>query len=195
MNIWEIDKALLFLALVLPGFISIKVYSLLIATEIRDYSKSLVEAVCYSALNFFVFSWLIVIISGDGYVSNHPVLYWLSVTLIFIIAPALWPAVFLWLTSFKILKKRLLNPYKQPWDYLFSKRESMWVVVQLKGGDTLRGKFAKNSIASAYPTERQLYIEELWKEHDGKLFGKKMNRTKGVIVSQDEIRYIKFFGK
>lgn len=71
----------------------------------------------------------------------------------------------------------------------------MWVVIHLKDGEILRGKYTDKSFASSYPGERQIYLEELWKEHDGKLFGKKVGRTKGVIVSQDEIKFIKFIGK
>ena len=89
----------------------------------------------------------------------------------------------------------MLSPYKQPWDYVFNQRESMWVVIHLKDGKTLRGKYADKSFASFYPAERQIYLEELWKEYVGKPFGRKANRTKGVIVSQDEIKYIKFIGK
>ncbi len=195
MNIWEIDKSLLFMVLVLPGFISIKIYSLLVATENRDYSKSLVEAICYSVLNFTALSWLIVIVSEKDFLVEHPNLYWLYIALIFIVIPALWPFLFLWLSSFKVFKKNMLSLYKQPWDYVFNKREAMWVVIHLKDGEIIRGKYANKSFASSYPAERQIYLEELWKENDGKLFGKKVNRTKGVIVSQDEIKYIKFIGQ
>jgi len=192
LNIWEVDKALLFLALVLPGFISIKVYSLIIATELRDYSKSLVEAVCYSVLNFALLSWLIVIVSQENFYSDHPVTYWLALAVIFVITPAAWPFLFLQLSALSFFKKNILSPHKQPWDYVFSKREAMWVVIHLKDGEVLKGKYASKSFASVYPSERQIYLEEVWVEKNGKSFGRKVKRTKGVIVSQDEIKYIKF---
>ena len=88
MNIWEIDKALLFLVLVLPGFISIKVYELIIASDKRDFSKSILEAVMYSALNFILLSWLITLISSNNFVKTDPFLYWLSSFGIFIFFPA-----------------------------------------------------------------------------------------------------------
>lgn len=195
MNIWEIDKALLFLVLVLPGFISLKVYSLLVAGQSRDFSKSIVEAVCYSVLNFSILSWLIVIVSKEGFVADNPFIYWGAVALIFVIAPTIWPFIFLWLSTLQIFKKNLLSPYKQPWDYVFNKRESLWVVIHLKNGEILRGKYALHSFASSYPAERQIYLEELWIPTESRKFGKKATRTKGVIVSQDEISYIKFYGK
>jgi len=61
----------------------------------------------------------------------------------------------------------------------------------LKNGEILRGKYGLNSFASSYPSERQIYLEEVWIP-DGELnFGEKVDRTRGVIVSQDEILYIK----
>jgi hypothetical protein len=195
MNIWELDKALLFLALVLPGFISLKIYSWIIAIENRDYSKSVVEAVCYSVLNFVFFFWLLIIISKDGFIDQHPLYYWLAVLFTFIIAPTIWPFLFVWLSTLKIFKAKVLSPYKQPWDYVFSRRESYWVEIKMKNGETIRGKYALKSMASSYPAERQIYLEELWLPVEGRKFGKKSNRTLGVLISQDEISYLKFYGK
>ena len=73
-NIWEIDKVLLFLVLVLPGFVSIKVYSNLIASDKIDFSKSIIEAICFSALNFGVLAFPISYISGSGYVDSSPII-------------------------------------------------------------------------------------------------------------------------
>ena len=61
MNIWEPEKIILFLALFMPGFISIKVYELIVATKHREFSKSILEAIGYSVLNFAVLSWLIIL--------------------------------------------------------------------------------------------------------------------------------------
>lgn len=194
MNIWELDKALLFLSLVLPGFISLKTYGWLIASESRDYSKTIVEAVCYSVLNFVFLFWLLLIISKKDFVSEHPVYYWIAIFFTFVLAPTLWPFLFVWISEFKIFKKKILSPYKQPWDYVFSRREAFWVEIQLKNGEILRGKYGLNSITSSYPAERQIYLEELWLPIEGRKFGKKAKRTRGVLVSQDEISYIKFVG-
>lgn len=195
MNIWDIDKTLLFLVLVLPGFISIKVYRLIVATEYKDFSKSLIETICYSVLNFSLLSWLIILISKDNFVDNHPIVHWISIFLIFIIFPAIWPFCYIKVSELKIFKKNLLSPYKQPWDYVFNKRNSMWVVIHLKDGKTLRGKYATNSFASSFPAERQIYLEELWLPSEKGGFKRKIARTQGVIVSQDEISRIEFYGK
>jgi len=193
MNIWEIDKIFLFLVLVLPGFISLKIYDLLIASEKRDFSKSIIESICFSVLNFSALSYLIVYISKDDFVSTHQFQYWAAIAFIFILMPAIWPFIYLRLGKLKIFRKHILSPYKQPWDYVFSKKEVMWVILHMKNGKTLRGKFGKNSFASSYPSERQLYIEELWKPGDKGGLNSKINRSKGAIISQDEISHIEFY--
>jgi len=75
MDIWEPEKIILFLALFMPGFISIKVYDLLVATKRRDFSNSVLEAIGYSVLNFTVLSWLIILISSTGFNKNNPILW------------------------------------------------------------------------------------------------------------------------
>lgn len=193
MNIWEIDKVFLFIVIVLPGFISIKVYDLIVAGDKRDFSKSIVESIAYSVLNFAALSWLIIIISSASFSKEHYFLYWISIVLIFIVLPAIWPFLFIWVSDFKVFKKHLLNPINQPWDKFFNKRESLWVIVHLKNGKTIRGKFAMNSSASAYPKERQIYLEEVWKPGKDGGFGKKVSRTEGVILFESEISYIEFY--
>ena len=193
MNIWELDKVFLFLVLVLPGFISLKVYDLVIASEKRDFSKSIIESICFSVLNFSALSVLLVYISTSDFVANHPVQYWASIILIFLIMPILWPFIFLRISNTAYLKKYILSPYKQPWDYVFSKKEVMWVVLHMKNGRVIRGKYGKKSFASSYPSERQIYLEELWKGGSNGGIKSKVKRTSGVIISQDEISHIEFF--
>lgn len=43
MNIWDADKLVLLIAFVIPGFISIKTYDLLVPSERRKVGKSLVN--------------------------------------------------------------------------------------------------------------------------------------------------------
>ena len=78
----------LFLIFFIPGFISLKVYDLLIPGERRDFSKSLFDAVAYSSLNFAALWWLIAL------VRNAPGLQlYAGMFVLLIAAPALWPVV------------------------------------------------------------------------------------------------------
>jgi uncharacterized protein DUF6338 len=192
MNIWEVDKVFLFITIILPGFISIKIYDLIVAGDKRDFSKSLVEAISYSVMNFGLLSWLILIISEKSFAKEHQNIYFASLALIFVICPIIWPFIFVRLSKLEIFKKHFLGPVNQPWDRVFTKREAMWVVVHLKENRTIRGKYSLNSSASAYPKERQIYLEEVWTEGANGGFGKKVARTKGIILFESEISYIEF---
>jgi len=193
MNIWEPDKLILFIALFMPGFVSIKVYELIIATKRHDFKNSFLEAVGFSVLNFAALSWLFLIVFSPGFSKNHPILFSLIVFSIFFVFPALWPIIFVRLSKWKRISKYIISPISMPWDYVFSKRKSAWVIAHLKDGRKIGGKYSINSRASAYPNQRQIYIEELWvlKENGG--FNKPIERSGGAIIFEDEISIIEFF--
>lgn len=53
-KIFEGNSLLLFLIFFIPGFVSFKIYDLLVPGERRDFSKSAFDAIAYSALNFAI---------------------------------------------------------------------------------------------------------------------------------------------
>lgn len=193
MDIWEPEKIILFLAFFMPGFISIKVYELIVATKRHDFSNSVLEAIGYSVLNFTVLSWLIILISSPDFNKNRPILYFICIIIIFFIFPTIWPLLFIKASKLKIFKKYILRPVNMPWDDVFSKREAYWVIIHMKDGRKIGGKYGTLSGASAFPNQRQIYLETLWKIDDNNAFIKKIERSKGAIFFEDEISIIEFF--
>jgi len=193
MDIWQIDRLVLFLVFFIPGFISIKVFNLLYPSERKDFSKFLLEAIGYSSLNFAALSWLIILIHSGSFYSNHKIWYFIFLFLIICIIPVLWPILFFKLSNWKFITKYIINPIQKPWDYIFSKKEVLWVIINLKDGRKIGGKYDKNSFSSSYPSEEQIYLEEVWKlDKDGK-FIEPIERSKGIIVLGEEILAIEFF--
>ena len=45
MNIWQLDSLVIFIAFVIPGFISLKVFELFYSNQVKDSSKQIVDAV------------------------------------------------------------------------------------------------------------------------------------------------------
>jgi len=193
MDIWQPDKLVLFLVFFIPGFISIKVYDLLVPSERRDFSKSLFEAIGYSSLNFAVLSWLIILIHSKSFYSNNKAWYLIILFLIICVVPVLWPILYLKLSSWRPIAKYVIHPFPKPWDYLFSKREAFWVIVHLKDGRRIGGKFATNSISSSFPSEEQIYLEEVWKLSETGEFEKPIERSRGIIILGKEISSVEFF--
>lgn len=66
MDIWSLDKLALFIAFVIPGFITMKVYGLLAATGHRDSSQQLIDAVAYSCLNYAVLAFPILALESSN---------------------------------------------------------------------------------------------------------------------------------
>jgi len=192
MDIWEPEKLLIFLAFFMPGFISIKVYELIVATKKHNFSDSVLEAIGYSVLNFAILSLLIFYISQPSFNQNNPIIFYFCIILIFFIFPSIWPLLFVWISKFKILKKYILSPINMPWDEVFSKREALWVIIHLKDGRKIGGKYGTSSRASAFPNQRQIYLEKLW-ELKNNVFVKKIDRSDGAIFFEDEISIIEFF--
>lgn len=194
MDIWNIDKLTLFLIFFLPGFISMKVYDLMVPGEPRDVSKSVFEAIAYSTLNFGVLFWLIAIIQADDFYHRHLILYSMAVAAIMVVVPACWPFLFLKLSTWTPIAKHFVHPIRKPWDYVFGKRNSFWIIVHLQNGQKVGGRFDTQSFASSDPADEQIYLEEVWLLDGEGRFLSQVERSRGIIIMKDEIRAVEFFG-
>ena len=89
MDIWQIDRLVIFVAAVLPGFVSLVVFESLIPSAKRDFSKSLIEIICFSTINFIALLPFIFIIFKCELYKNFTLGFYIFLLLIFIIAPTL----------------------------------------------------------------------------------------------------------
>lgn len=193
MNPFEATSLQLILVFFVPGFISMKVYDLLVPSERRDFSKSVLEAVSFSCINFGILYWTILAIHRGALYAERPGLYYMALIAILFLAPILWPVVYLRILDLPLVKRRTIQPFPKPWDYVFSNRESYWVILHLRDGRRIGGRFDTRSFASSYPADEQIYLEEVWQlDSDGK-FLKKVDRTQGVIVTSADFQAIELF--
>lgn len=70
-KLFEGSTLSLFLIFFIPGFVSLKVYDLIVPGERRDFSKSAFDAIAYSALNFSVLLPLILLIQSEFLFVRH----------------------------------------------------------------------------------------------------------------------------
>lgn len=193
MGLFEINKIVLFIIFFIPGFISMKVYHLMIASERKGFSDSIGEAIAFSSINYAALSWLIILIDKYDIMNKHFGVFILLVIFIIFIAPILWTIIYIWLSKSRKLRRFILSPVKNPWDYYFEKKKSCWVIVNLKNGERIGGVYSYNSFSSAFPHKEQIYLEELWEiDKDGK-FIKKRDRTDGVLIIDDDIKSVEFY--
>lgn len=193
MDIFSIDKLILVLLFFVPGFISLKVYQLFLAQEKIDFSKSLFEAVGISLINFTLFFWIIYYINRPGYFDSHPFLYYLITLTIIFITPILLTWLLVVILKSKKYQKYFVSPEKVPWDWHFSKRKAYWVIITLKDGRRIGGKFGVNSRASASPKTKEIFIEDIWKLDKNYKFIESVKRNRGVLITGDIILAIEFF--
>jgi hypothetical protein len=89
--------------------------------------------------------------------------------------------------------KRLLTPNNSAWDDFFSQWEDYWVIVTLKSGRKIAGKYACKSYTSGFPAPKEIYLEEEWMLNKQGLFKKKREQTQGILICENEISTIEFF--
>ena len=193
MDIFAIDKLRLLFIFFVPGFISMKVYSLMVAAERRDFSKDLLEAVAYSAVNFAALSWLILIMNTGQFYSEHKGWYYVLTVAIMFVVPMFWPFLFLKVASLPFVAKHIVHPIPKPWDYVFGKKEAYWIIVHLKNGRRIGGLYDTRSFASSYPAKEQIYLQQVWELDKKGAFVKAIDRSKGVIITGDDILAVEFF--
>lgn len=193
-DLWRPDALLLFLTVFLPGFISLKVWDLLVPNERRDFSKALFDALAYSTLNFAALAWLFLPeISQPAGLLQPSVITVSKLMLVFLIAPVGWPILLRWLLTLRWLGRFVVSPIKRPWDYVFGRREPYWIIVHLRDGSAVGGRYAGDSFASSYPAPEQIYLQELW-QLDGEMkFVQPIANSKGALFFKDEIKAVEFF--
>ncbi|WAB92009.1 DUF6338 family protein [Pseudomonas citronellolis] len=186
MDIWESDKLILFIAFAIPGFISIKFYQLFFPGTARPVSEQLIDAVAYSCINYAALFWLIVQVEGSALKEVHIWLYYLFYVFVLFLAPGIWVLAWKWLRTRDIFQRNAPHPIQKPWDFVFKQRRCYWVIVYLKNGEKIAGKFADKSFASSAPAEEQLYLEEVWLESDG-ILDRPVKQSEGVLIMTSEI--------
>lgn len=193
MDIWQVDKLILFIIFFVPGFISIRIYDLLVASERRDFSGTFIEAIGYSAINFALLSWLIILIHSNNFYEDYRVTYFILLVVILFVVPAILPVIFFKLITWKPIAQFVVHPDRKPWDYVFGKGKPYWIIVHLKDGRKIGGVYDEDSFASSYPAEEQIYLEKVWKLDKEGIFLRQIDRTEGIIIMRDEILSIEFF--
>lgn len=76
----------------------------------------------------------------------------------------------------------------------FQNVKSYYVIVTLKNGRKIGGKYGLNSVSSSYPSPKEIYLEEVWKLKDNNTFDiKRVKQTEGILISESEISTIEFY--
>lgn len=190
MDILEVDKLVLFIAFVVPGFISIKAYQLIFPGIEHPTSEQLIDAIAYSCINYAFFILPIWLIETIGLKEINFTLYYLFYLIVLLVAPIGWVILWRFLRTRDLFLSNAPHPTKRSWDHLFSQRKSYWAKVILKNGTIIGGLYAERSNASSSPEAEQIYLQETWILGENGEFLRKKHGTAGVIILSDEISHI-----
>ena len=67
------------------------------------------------------------------------------------------------------------------------------MIIHLKDGRRIGGRFDENSSASSFPAKEQIYIEEVWELDENGKFIEPIKRSAGIIVLSNEILSVELF--
>ena len=193
MDIWDVNKLVLFIAFVVPGFISLKMYALLQPTDFKDTSQQLVDAVAYSSINYALLIGPIYAVDYFDLKTSHPALYALFWIVVLLIAPIAWACIFLWLRKTEFLQRSMPHPTGKPWDFVFRQRERYWVIATLIDGRQVAGLYDTKSFASSSPAPEQIYLQQTWVLNEDGGFERERTDSAGIIILAKEIATIELF--
>lgn len=190
MNIWDINSLLIFILFVVPGVITLKIYELASPARQVDTSKQIVDAITYSCINYAVMLAPIMWVERGNWSNLHPAAY--SAFNVFVILgfPVLLAIAWTLTRRTTFAQRYLPHPTQKPWDYVFGKKGSYWVVVSLKTGKKIAGLYSDDSFTSSAPADDQIFLEQEWLLNESGGFDRPVDQTAGILVLSSDIESI-----
>lgn len=194
LDVFEADKLFLFIAFVVPGFITLKTYELISSSgKVEDFGTKIIDAIAYSCVNYSLLGILIYSVETSRLSNVHPKLYVAFYVFVVLVFPAI--IAFIWkkirLSDFA--QKNAPHPTLMPWDYVFSKRIPYYLAITLTNGEKIGGYYGPNSFASGFPSSPQIFMEKEWIINSDGGFDREVDGTIGVIVLSNEIQSISYY--
>jgi hypothetical protein len=174
-----------FVLFILPGFISLKVWTQIVPSPERPLKDVVGEVLAFGILNAAVVAPLLILWNP----SNAVVVY-VAFVLGLVVVPAAWP--FCLDRAVDLLQRSniLLIPSRTAWDFAFSIGTPYFVIVHLKDGRRIGGYYGENSFAGVYPNSGHLYLEEIWSlDADGAFVGI-VPDSAGIVLKPGDYAFV-----
>src|SRR5687767_14583197 len=131
------------LLLVLPGFISIRVFELLVPARSTSTGREALEALSYGAVNFGI--WLSPLLYSFEWLRVRPIRFGLVMFAVLVVSPALLAIGARMLLNWPLVARWVRSPVPTAWDHFFGLRRSAWMRLRLKSGQVVGGFYGANS--------------------------------------------------
>lgn len=97
----------------------------------------------------------------------------------------------IWGLAERILKVKAVHPVASAWDRVFQRDDNPWLLVTLKDGRQLGGRWDEKAVASSDNAERDLFLQDVYEIHaDGEW--KSSGTSLGILIKADQIGLIEF---
>lgn len=191
--------AILFMLLVVPGFIALRTVESLIPGEKTKAGEAAVDIIVFSALNDGFWAIVLIIFGLQPWITSLPGLAQGTILAI---------VVFLSPIGFGIayvnLRKKIarpgsfVHPVLKPWDWVFGDyfQETKQIVFTLSDGRRFGGLWVKPCFASSYPAKEQIFISQVFNvdQVTGQLIDP-IPDHEGLVVDKDTVQVVEFFDK
>ena len=198
MTFASVDAVLLTAAFLVPGFVWESVLHMFLRRQQERVDLTWLRFLTLSSVNYGLWSWLIYLLfAGAGVLSSRWAAAFVWFFILFVSPVTLGAAT--GLLSQRATVRRLLarygvytiHPVPTAWDYVFSESTGSWVLVTLADGSTIAGIFSARSFASSDASERDLFLEQLYRVEDGGPW-QPVPMNRGVWIRGEAIRAIEF---
>ncbi len=196
MDLLDPAKLQLFLLFAVPGIVALYVRAQFLTGRMPPVGEGLVAYVTIS-LTFHALAFPVL---GGRYILTRVQPEWSFKWVIFVfIVPALLGILLGlnarhgWISRI-LLKLKLVttHPIGCAWDWRFSGIAECWVHIVLKNETKWAGLLGPNSFISSDPTERDIYLQQVYELDDDNVWNEK---SSSVWISHGEIQSIEFWPK
>ncbi|HDZ53420.1 hypothetical protein LCGC14_0043650 [marine sediment metagenome] len=191
----SLDAAYLAMSFFVPGYVYFVVRGHLIPGQRSRGLETPIRLLSVSTVNFSIWAWAVYLVLESASLPTwaRPAIWTFSILISPVIMGILSGLVFKYRLIDKLYMKIGFNPsHVTPtsWDFAFSQEEERFIIVTLTDGKRFAGLWGGRSFASDLPSERDIFIEKVYKIKDGDTPWEPTNRT--VLLRADVIRSVEF---
>jgi hypothetical protein len=187
-----IEKLQLFLIVVMPGIIAMKVYDLFYPPEKRDFGASLLEAIVYGLINVALWLYPLLLINDRAFIENYPFWYAILSFCFLVLSPVGLAVITAGLRNTAWVADKVGYPNKTAWDDYFKRRQECYILFHLKGGKMVGGYFGRKSYVSTFPQVPEVYVQEVWRVDERGRFVEMVEGTLGMVIRAADCERLEF---
>ena len=201
------DALVILILFLIPGFVADSIYGRLTSRQKREATETVLSIVLWTLVNYALWSpvllWLVLRAAPAGY-SQYLLTHLVSLTalavVVGLVAPVLEAVLAAravnsgWFGGFveRVLGRRV-HTIPKAWDFAFSREEAHLVLITLTDGTKFAAAFGRDSFASEYPAEEDVFFEVVYSVDESGAFGDPLPLSAGLLVKRADIRSLEFF--